>query len=390
SLTPQRKHRKLLKDGSGAEVWPEAIEKIFVQGLREYWNSPYATYPQSRGRSRWRNQFLVDYLQKHNILRSKKQVASHIQVLRNMWKGEPEYQLVAGGEELADISPTAGSTIKLEDHWPNGLIPLEFDDHDGYSSNSASPDFSPPDFQNQFLPSPDHSATRQLDMGSGAQYTSGPHSLASPASPYVTSFPNSPNDFSFPGPYDKHGHLSPVHALSMDTTGSASGYPKSQQYPNRIHALWLTADGMSPLTIRTDRLISPNMPYEPLQFKIRLSISTMDDINCPPALHGFLASVCLSHYWTSSGRCITKTIVGNTTISEDVGALEVSQMTVGTVNAVLPDSYLNRCRWLDPNTPTSITQEIIIDDVSLLFVIYELDRATGNPMPSAQFAGFLK
>lgn len=41
-------------------------------------------------------------------------------------------------------------------------------------------------------------------------------------------------------------------------------------------------------------------------------------------------------------------------------------------------------------TPTSITQEIIIDDVSLLFVIYELDRTTGNPMPSAQFTGFLK
>ena len=58
-------------------------------GLREYWDSPYATYSQSRGRSRWRNQYLVDYLQKHGIERSKKQVASHIQVLRNMWKGEP-------------------------------------------------------------------------------------------------------------------------------------------------------------------------------------------------------------------------------------------------------------------------------------------------------------
>ena len=105
SLTPQRKHRKLLKDGSGAEVWPESVEKIFVQGpfffflsprssslpqgLQDYWSSPYATYPQSRGRSRWRNQFLVDYLQRHGVSRSKKQVASHIQVLRNMWKGEP-------------------------------------------------------------------------------------------------------------------------------------------------------------------------------------------------------------------------------------------------------------------------------------------------------------
>jgi len=32
SITPQRKHRKLLKDGSGTEVWPESIEKVFVQG----------------------------------------------------------------------------------------------------------------------------------------------------------------------------------------------------------------------------------------------------------------------------------------------------------------------------------------------------------------------
>ncbi|KAG5643473.1 hypothetical protein DXG03_000861 [Asterophora parasitica] len=89
ALTPQRKHRKLLKDGSGTEVWPESIESIFVKGLHEYWESPWATYAQSRGRSRWRNQFLVDYLQKAGINRSKKQVASHIQVLRNMWKGEP-------------------------------------------------------------------------------------------------------------------------------------------------------------------------------------------------------------------------------------------------------------------------------------------------------------
>jgi hypothetical protein len=87
SLTPQRKHRKLLKDGSGSEVWPESIEKIFVDGLRQYLESPWAAH--SRGRSRWRNQFLVEFLHKAGIARSKKQVASHIQVLRNMWKGQP-------------------------------------------------------------------------------------------------------------------------------------------------------------------------------------------------------------------------------------------------------------------------------------------------------------
>ena len=30
SLTPQRKHHKLLKDGS--EVWSEEVEKVFVEG----------------------------------------------------------------------------------------------------------------------------------------------------------------------------------------------------------------------------------------------------------------------------------------------------------------------------------------------------------------------
>lgn len=105
SLTPQRKHHKLLKDGS--EVWSKEVERIFVEGflsmllvslaslsdfptfpgLHKYWESPWATY--SRGRSRWRNQFLVDHLKSHGIERSKKQVASHIQVLRNMWRGEP-------------------------------------------------------------------------------------------------------------------------------------------------------------------------------------------------------------------------------------------------------------------------------------------------------------
>jgi hypothetical protein len=115
SVTPSRKHRKMLKDGT-SEVWPEYLERIFVEGatrhascltqrayslatcpssplfprpppgLHAYWQSPWASY--TKGRSRWRNQFLVDYLHNAGIIRSKKQVASHIQVLRNMWKGQ--------------------------------------------------------------------------------------------------------------------------------------------------------------------------------------------------------------------------------------------------------------------------------------------------------------
>lgn len=51
SLTPQRKHRKLLKDGSGTEVWPEAIEKTFVQGMSFSMSLFFSTLPHSFVRS---------------------------------------------------------------------------------------------------------------------------------------------------------------------------------------------------------------------------------------------------------------------------------------------------------------------------------------------------
>jgi hypothetical protein len=141
TLTPQRKHRKMLKDGT-SEVWPESVEKIFVDGavilasscslsylyvsatsgLRQYWESPWATY--SRGRSRWRNQFLVDYLKEAGIDRSKKQVASHIQVLRNMWKGEK------GMFRSFDSSPPDSSFLSLAiriptSRWWRRTVPRE-------------------------------------------------------------------------------------------------------------------------------------------------------------------------------------------------------------------------------------------------------------------------
>jgi hypothetical protein len=40
TLTPKRKHRKMLKDGT-SEVWPEDVEKVFVEG--EFHSRPFAT-----------------------------------------------------------------------------------------------------------------------------------------------------------------------------------------------------------------------------------------------------------------------------------------------------------------------------------------------------------
>ncbi|KAG6818145.1 hypothetical protein H0H87_000050 [Tephrocybe sp. NHM501043] len=416
SLTPQRKHRKLLKDGSGTEVWPESIEKIFVKGtyhwffsfsshskififsgLREYWDSPWATYSQSRGRSRWRNQFLVDYLHKAGIDRSKKQVASHIQVLRNMWKGEPEFYLVAGGEE-----PAADTPVKLED---GSLISLDFDETDS-SSNSASPDFSPPELQSDFPPTP-------------GQYTSGyafgshsppsKDSVSPYASPevYSTSMPNSlsvyPVDMAGFHSHDQlpiqnthyslnayqghhHSYSSKPIALQppSERVSTMGAYPSYPQSPSRATSICFAADGMVPLSIKLDALMSaPPSERRALTLQIRLCITAEDGIRGASGQDGFFATVSLSRVWNMSGKCITRVYTNSLCTSEVMGALDVSNIEMGTVNAILPESTLSRCRWLDASVPTRITQEIIVDDETLLYLIYDLDRSMGS-IPSAK------
>ncbi|KIK59883.1 hypothetical protein GYMLUDRAFT_665176 [Collybiopsis luxurians FD-317 M1] len=149
-LTPLRKHHKLLKDGSGLEVWPEFVEQIFVQGLQAY-SSTTASYNHSvkaadsrtPGRSRLRNAFLVSYLKERGIIRSRKQVASHLQVLKNMWKVDdnPNYYLVAGSEPL---SPPLGHSSISENastanHIPSRHPSPAFSSTSSTSSSSSSP-----------------------------------------------------------------------------------------------------------------------------------------------------------------------------------------------------------------------------------------------------------
>ncbi|KAJ3834607.1 hypothetical protein F5878DRAFT_644994 [Lentinula raphanica] len=118
ALTPLRKHHKLLKDGSGNEVWPEFVEKIFVDGLRAYAASTVSQNHAARisdaavrGRSRLRNAYLVKYLVHYEIERTRKQVASHLQVLKNMWRAEGNYanfSLVVGSDS-SSVSQTQPS-----------------------------------------------------------------------------------------------------------------------------------------------------------------------------------------------------------------------------------------------------------------------------------------
>ncbi|KAF5391289.1 hypothetical protein D9757_001921 [Collybiopsis confluens] len=147
-LTPLRKHHKLLKDGSGLEVWPEYVEQVFVQGLQAYSKS-IASHTQpikssdssAPGRSRLRNAFLVSYLAERGIDRSRKQVASHLQVLKNMWKVEdsPNYHLVAGFEQLQSPSGYPSGPVIMS-HTNRHPSPA-FSSTSSASSSSPSPSF---------------------------------------------------------------------------------------------------------------------------------------------------------------------------------------------------------------------------------------------------------
>ncbi|KAF4579052.1 hypothetical protein EYR36_000861 [Pleurotus pulmonarius] len=353
TLTPQRKHRKLLKDGSGTEVWPERIEKVFVQGLKEYWHSPFATY--SRGRSRYRNQFLVEHLAKAGITRSKKQVASHIQVLRNMWKGEPEFHLVAGGEELADstqLPPT-----KLDERAMDRHVLWSFDWNECDSSNT-SPNYSP-DVKHECSPS----LLPRLSPGSASppslsSQDSSPNSI--PSQLDVQYLSHGYPDFQIASPYaqppfsDNAYHTSGLHDI-----------------PNQVTAFYLVASGSQPFAVNFDSNAHPLNPSDPCwEMKTKLSMTPFDGISVEP--QGFTGSVMLASPF-SSGTCITQVFSGQQRIHQEHGPLYPSP--TDPLAAFLPaDSPLAKCRSYY--------------GITLLYAVHVLCRGEGYSTPSARLVAY--
>ncbi|KAF7322948.1 TEA domain-containing protein [Mycena chlorophos] len=353
----RRKHHKLLRDGSGTAVWPENVEEIFIQGLRNYWDSPLASYS-GRGRSRWRNQFLVEYLSSMGVQRTKKQVASHIQVLRNMWeKGTEEYNLVAGPDELFQDG------VKLEDQ-QSALLTM--DDDEGGSSLSNSP----PDQLTEFPPSP--------------------RDATSPAFPGLSYSPTSPLS-SLPDIID-----SPPHNLAH----LAAPYPYIAQqkipavYSNRATTFTLVAEGMTSFIVSLDKLSPPAAPTArspPLSLRLRLALPLADDPRAPVSLHGYFASVRLSQLWSGHARVITRAYDPSGACAElDSAQLHANRIELGTVSADFPDTILTRARWCNPTTQSMITQQVLVDEVTVLFIVYDLDRHAGHSMPSVEFVSFQK
>ncbi|KAJ7767839.1 hypothetical protein B0H14DRAFT_2475366 [Mycena olivaceomarginata] len=113
AVIPGRKHRKVLKDTA---VWSENIERVFLLGLYAYRDS---TLAHEGPRHHRRNVFLVDYLGRLGISRTRIQVASHIRELSKIFVGSAHYPLVAHEGKLCQGfgSPTS----------PSPVVPLSID-----------------------------------------------------------------------------------------------------------------------------------------------------------------------------------------------------------------------------------------------------------------------
>ncbi|KAH9066411.1 hypothetical protein EDB87DRAFT_1679143 [Lactarius vividus] len=361
TLTPQRKHRKMLKDGT-SEVWPESVEKIFVAGLRQYWESPWATY--SRGRSRWRNQFLVDYLKEAGIERSKKQVASHIQVLRNMWKGEKEYQLVAGGEELfqengllahkPSLSRIAHPDVRVKEEQKDGQSPFARrtpSDCGDFASESDTMSLEPP-----------HPLDMSADRIPDAFLT--PLPLGHPSHPR-SSIKDEGFDLTLPFP---------------STLSSSSSFMASSVSPP-----------LGPLVVNVSRSASPSslLPSYPshASIHIKLSLSSLHDVSSPPTLHGFSGTVTFAAPWASVAQCTTRLYAGGVCESIEQAYFDpvapLSPVSMTPVTAPLPESPLSRCRWGSIGVEIRIIQQIIVDNEELACITYDLTRTANGP-PTAE------
>lgn len=302
----------------------------------------------------------------------------------------------------------------MEDQWDsNCLIPFDWDES---SSNSISPDFSPVDSQSEFPPTPEQTQCPNLFPPEINALHANPYLAASPSvSPYGEFMQQIPSYFvpshygyaKYPSAPPIHTQKSPTPDISQVIHQHPSAAPTHHRQPrNRATAMFLSADGMSPFSINLNALAHPSAQVQPpFTLRIRLCVPTMNDARTPPTLHGFLGGIALDHVWSASCRCITKVYENNCCVSEETGLLNISHINMGTMNATLPESPLSRCRWLDacrldtfilllPLTlfiarAVVLTQEFVVDEETLLLIVYELDRRNGS-MPSAALLGYQK
>jgi hypothetical protein len=313
-----------------------------------------------------------------------------------------EFQLVAGGEELLQ-EPHSLTPIKLEcDSKPlnlddsDPLSPMSTSAHSTCSSGLAgdtthesstlpSTDFSGPHLRPDSCSLIGHGEDlhapgvelrypfgRRTLTGRTHSGTSLGDTSRSPLSP-LTSLPSSP--------VEQGSDVARIFEANSPPLTSNSQRDKKIWTENKICSLALWTEGMLPFTVSSGAVSSNNFSArEPIVFRVRLTLPSIGDLQCPPTLHGFQGTVSLSFPWQFSAQCITKAYTDRVCISEEVGYLQlISSHATNSygprmVQALLPESLLSRSRWLDATLQTCITQQIVADGFPLASIIYDLDR----------------
>ena len=190
--------------------------------------------------------------------------------------------------------------------------------------------------------------------------------------------------------------------------------------PIGLTGLSLWAEGMPTFTIPVDALVSSTQPFvhpsPAVVLRIELRLPPID-IPSFPALHGVQGSLTCTMRPSASVRCSTAILVrGQCTSRESNLCTLMSTESTGndhleTATLLLPDSPLTRSRWLDSSkyfsaqpfgypphvhhvpviaSPTSIVQKIIVNEVVLAVIFYDLDRGQCETMPAAKLIGIQK
>lgn len=377
-----RKHRKTSKD-SGEQVWSDDVERIFIQGLKEYLERPLPM-DKPRARSRGRNQFMVEYLESKGISRTKKQVASHVQVLRNAWRGQPDAYLLNDPELTHDDVPEE----EIYDRLSNPGSPV------GYLSMPGSPGGDVPDSPTSSdggSPSPFATLDHNLEPLSGPSRSTRNRSRSLPQPQSGSALRMSPNaDWT-----QQQAHLHPEETFRYMQASKNHDVSIIQKSPvivdeaiyNRLCSLTLWADGIAPLALyMTPNKSNPLRPSRVI-IPLKLRIPEIHNTHAPVTLHGFKGCITIANSWNMSAQCRTCVYAGETIVTEETAEMQFHiSSSVGEpdrIEASLPDSPLTTCRfYLDSSN--KITQHIVVDTHVLGIITYDLEGSSQSLIDDSQ------
>ncbi|BGP13975.1 hypothetical protein JCM10213v2_001913 [Rhodosporidiobolus nylandii] len=214
----------------GEDVWPADVEEAFHRALR--------LLPRLGrkkliidGKPCGRNELIGDYIHRHTgKIRSRKQVSSHIQVLKNMRKDDEEFMaLVADPVEGDDKFAPGNARLFFGDRAMTSPYMATFLEHSLSSQNKAYP---PPIDLSQTLPLPPLPLPHSVVASPGGRHSPfavhSPHQLLTPTSTLtsalrdMTVLPQAPTSGPLACPF------SPVevymHALANANSGRQGGH----------------------------------------------------------------------------------------------------------------------------------------------------------------------